>query len=158
MKFGFVGSGSIAKKMAQTFQNVEKAEIIAIASTNPKTMGELSEEYNIPDCYDSYEEMLKSDNVEVVYIATPHSFHFDQAMQALENGKHVFCEKPIAISKELVEKLFIKAKEKKLFIGEAFWTRFNPLALKMQKEIKEQRFGRVISLMSDYGGNGLHSP
>uniref|UniRef100_UPI00403F77E5 Gfo/Idh/MocA family protein n=1 Tax=Candidatus Enterococcus willemsii TaxID=1857215 RepID=UPI00403F77E5 len=158
MKIGFVGSGNMARTMAQTFQHVANAELVAIASTNTKTMNELSKDFEIPNCYKDYEEMLRNKTIEAVYIATPHIFHFEQAMLALKYNKHVLCEKPITINQWLTEQLFEYAAEKKLFVGEAFWTRFNPLALKMQQDIRNERFGRVISIMSDFGGYGLNSP
>lgn len=144
--------------MARTFENVAGAELHAITSTNPATMQALRAEFGIAHCYTSYEAMLQSKEIEAVYIATPHSVHFEQAMQAIAYGKHVLVEKPLTTDKKLAEQLCAEAKAQGVFLGEAFWTRFNPVALKMQQLIQEERYGKVLSLMSNYGGYGLQHP
>ena len=93
MKFGIIGAGSIAEQMAYTIMKMPKVNMYAIASRSIERAIEYKEKYNMQVAYGSYEAMLKDENVDVVYIATPHSFHYEQAKMCIEHGKHVLCEK-----------------------------------------------------------------
>ena len=90
-KIGIIGCGWIADKMAITLQGTPQAEAYAIASRDINKAKSLAEQYNFQKAYGSYEELLADDNVELVYIATPHSHHYEHARMALLAGKHVLC-------------------------------------------------------------------
>lgn len=85
-----------------------------------------------PTPYGSYDELLKDPNVDIVYIATPHSHHFEHAKITLEAGKHVLCEKPLTVNARQAKALYEMAKEKGLFFMEAVWTRFFPISVSLQ--------------------------
>ena len=127
-KIGIIGCGWIADKMAITLQGTPQAEAYAIASRDINKAKSLAEQYNFQKAYGSYEELLADDNVELVYIATPHSHHYEHARMALLAGKHVLCEKAFTATTWQAEELIALAREKNLFITEAIWTRYMPLS------------------------------
>lgn len=102
-----------------------------------------------PKAYGSYAELVADPDVEIVYVATPHSHHFQNAMLALEAGKHVLCEKALTVNASQAKKLVEKAKEKKLFFMEAVWTRFFPLSIKVREMITSKEIGDVYRVMAD---------
>ena len=97
----------------------------------------------------SYESLLASPGVDIVYIATPHSHHFQNVMAALHHGKHVLCEKPLAVSAAQATKLFAVAKAKKRFLMEGLWTRFLPAGLAVRQLIRDGTIGTITRVFAD---------
>ena len=135
-RIGIIGAGWIAEKMAQALAPIKDIEVYAIASRSIQKAESFAKEYNIPKAYGSYAEMVTDPQVDLVYIATPHSHHFEHSMLALESGKPVLVEKAFTANAAQAEKLIQIAKDKGLFITEAIWTRYMPLSHKV-KEIME---------------------
>lgn len=116
--------------------------------------------------YGSYKELVEDPNVDIIYVATPHSHHFPHALLALRAGKHVLCEKPFTVNAEQTKILVDLAREKKLFLMEAVWTRFFPISIEIRKLIKDGVIGDVTRVVSDlslaqnpestYGPNDEH--
>lgn len=127
-KIGIIGCGWIAEKMAITLQGMEKVEAYAIASRNLNKAQAFAKQWNFTRAYGSYEEMLDDKAVELVYIATPHSHHFEHTRLSLMKGKPVLCEKAFTANAKEAEELLQLAKEKNLFLTEAIWTRYMPLS------------------------------
>ena len=120
MNIGILGAGSIARQMAYTISKMDNATNYAIASRDYKKSQEFAQEFGFIKAYGSYEEMVKDPEVELVYIATPHSLHYEHAKLCLNNGKHVLCEKAFTTNEKQAEELFEIAKEKNLFITEPY--------------------------------------
>lgn len=135
-KVGIIGAGWIAEKMAEALAPLEDYCVYAIASRSIGKATEFAGRWNIPKAYGSYEDMVKDNNVDLVYIATPHSHHFPHAMLALNAGKPVLVEKAFTANAAEAEELIETARSKGLFITEAIWTRYMPLSHKV-KEIME---------------------
>ena len=135
-RLGIIGAGWIAEKMAQALAPLHDIEAYAIASRSIDKAQAFAREHNILKAYGSYEEMVADPDIDLVYIATPHSHHFEHAMLALEHGKPVLVEKAFTANAAEAEKLIGTAREKGLFITEAIWTRYMPLSHKV-KEIME---------------------
>lgn len=135
-KVGIIGAGWIADKMAEALSPLSDYCVYAIASRSLEKAAAFAERWNVPKAYGSYEEMLDDKDVDLVYIATPHSHHFPHAMLALEHGRHVLVEKAFTANAQEAEVLIRTAREKGLFITEAIWTRYMPLSHKV-KEIME---------------------
>lgn len=135
-KVGIIGAGWIADKMAEALSPLSDYCVYAIASRSLDKAAAFAERWNVPKAYGSYEEMLEDKDVDLVYIATPHSHHFPHTMLALEHGKHVLVEKAFTANAQEAEVLIRTAREKGLFITEAIWTRYMPLSHKV-KEIME---------------------
>lgn len=100
--------------------------------------------------YGSYAELVADPRVDVVYVATPHSHHFQNAMLALDAGKNVLCEKALTVTAAQARKLVAKAQEKKLFFMEAVWTRFFPLSIKVCELIASGEIGTVYRTMGEW--------
>lgn len=135
-KVGIIGAGWIAEKMAEALAPLEDYCVYAIASRSIGRAKEFAGRWNIPKAYGSYEDMVKDNDVDLVYIATPHSHHFPHAMLALNAGKPVLVEKAFTANAAEAEELIETARSKGLFITEAIWTRYMPLSHKI-KEIME---------------------
>lgn len=135
-KVGIIGAGWIAEKMAEALAPLEDYCVYAIASRSIGKATEFAGRWNIPKAYGSYEDMVKDNDVDLVYIATPHSHHFPHAMLALNAGKPVLVEKAFTANEAEAEELIETARSKGLFITEAIWTRYMPLSHKV-KEIME---------------------
>ena len=126
MKIGMVGTGSIAHTMATEFARLTTMPVVAVCSRNVDTGLAMANEFHIPKVYTEYDEMLADPEVELVYIATPNSLHFEQAKAALLAGKHVLCEKPIVPTVAQLDELLSLAKERRLFLLEAITTIDHP--------------------------------
>ncbi|GFZ46901.1 hypothetical protein JCM24511_04121 [Saitozyma sp. JCM 24511] len=100
--------------------------------------------------YGSYEEVYNDPNVDAIYIGTPHTFHHANAKGALLGGKHVLCEKPFTLDLEELDELIAIAKDKKLFLMEAVWTRFHPIAYAVQDIIHSGKLGKVKRFSSEF--------
>lgn len=135
-KVGIIGAGWIAEKMAEALAPLEDYCVYAIASRSIGKATEFAGRWNIPKAYGSYEDMVKDNDVDLIYIATPHSHHFPHAMLALNAGKPVLVEKAFTANAAEAEELIETARSKGLFITEAIWTRYMPLSHKV-KEIME---------------------
>ena len=135
-RIGIIGAGWIARKMCRAISPFTDMEIYAIASRTLEKAEAFAAEHNIRKAYGSYEEMVCDPAVDLVYIATPHSHHYDHAMLALEHGKPVLVEKAFTANARQAEKLIETARSKGVFITEAIWTRYMPLSHKI-KEIME---------------------
>lgn len=135
-KVGIIGAGWIAEKMAEALAPLEDYCVYAIASRSIEKATEFAGRWNIPKAYGSYGEMVADNDVDLVYIATPHSHHYPHAMLALNAGKPVLVEKAFTANAAEAEELIETARSKGLFITEAIWTRYMPLSHKV-KEIME---------------------
>lgn len=135
-RIGIIGAGWIAEKMAQAITSLKDIEITAISSRSIEKASAFASKHNIPKAYGSYAEMVADPEIDLVYIATPHSHHYEHSMLALESGKPVLVEKAFTANAAQAESLIRTAKDKGLFITEAIWTRYMPLSHKV-KEIME---------------------
>ena len=135
-KVGIIGAGWIAEKMAAALSPLNEYCVYAIASRSLEKAEEFARTWNIPKAYGSYEEMVMDPEVDLVYIATPHSHHYPHTRLALEHGKHVLVEKAFTANAAEAEELLAMARSKGLFITEAIWTRYMPLSHKV-KELME---------------------
>ncbi|UII79774.1 Gfo/Idh/MocA family protein [Flagellimonas sp. CMM7] len=150
IKWGIIGPGNIAEKFASSLQLVEDAEISAVASRTLDKAQKFADEYAIENVFGSYEELFESDTTDIVYIATPHNFHKDLAIRAMQSGKHVLCEKPLGINKPEVVELIEVAKQNKVFLMEGLWSRFNPSIKKVKGLVDEGAIGKVSYLHADF--------
>lgn len=135
-KVGIIGAGWIADKMAEALAPLNEYCVYAIASRSLDKAQAFAQNWNIPKAYGSYEELVNDKEVDLVYIATPHSHHFPHTMLALEHGKPVLVEKAFTANAHEAEILLETARSKGIFITEAIWTRYMPLSHKV-KEIME---------------------
>lgn len=127
--------------------------VVAVASSSSKSRAEqFISDTSIPQpcaAYGSYDELVADSNVDVVYVATPHSHHYQNVMLALEAGKHVLCEKAFTVNAAQAKILCETAKKKNLFLMEAVWTRYFPLSVQVREAIKNGEVGEVLRVTAD---------
>ncbi len=143
IRFGIVGTGNIAHRFAEAIKNVSQAELSAVASRTIENAEIFGKEFNIPNRFGSYEAMAKSDAIDVAYIAVPHSGHAECSILMMKNGKHIICEKPLAINTKEVEEMIASAKENNVFLMEAMWARLVPGTIKLLELIENGLLGEI---------------
>lgn len=133
IKVGIIGAGWIANKMSEALAPLSNAEVIAIASRSETKAKEFAAAYGIKKAYGSYEALVCDNDVDLVYVATPHSHHYQHAKLAIEHGKAVLVEKAFTANAREAEELIRMAHERNVFITEAIWTRYMPLSHKVKE-------------------------
>lgn len=146
IRFGIVGTGTIAHRFAQAIQNVENAELVAVASRAKETAEEFGNKFNIPVRFDSYKKMAESDVIDAAYIAVPHSGHIGCSCLMMKNKKHVLCEKPMAVNSREVEEMFRCAEENGVLLMEAMWARLVPGTIEMLELVKNGVLGDILGV------------
>lgn len=151
MKFAILGAGNIAQTMANTISKMNGIESYAVASRDIGKATEFATKNGFEKAYGSYEELVQDDEVELVYIATPHSHHYAHARLCIEHGKPVLCEKAFTANAKQAKEILSLAKEKKVFITEAIWTRYMPSRERIQAVIDSGIIGDVTSVTANLG-------
>ena len=150
-RVGILGAGKIAGIIADTLNKLDAFEPYAIASRDIDKANEFGDKYNIEKRYGSYEELANDPDVELIYIATPHSHHAEQAKMCLNAGKPILVEKAFSYNAATTEEVLNLAKEKKLFAGEAMWIRFLPMYKLMIEYIQRGAIGKVYNITCSLG-------
>ncbi len=158
IRWGIVGLGKIAQHFANDLKLVEDAVLAGVASRSEAKAKEFAHKNGAAHHFADYETLFKSDEVDVVYIATPHTFHKTVAIKAMESGKHVLCEKPLGIHRIEVEELLKVAKENKVFLMEALWSRFNPTIRKALELVENGTIGKLKYINADFGFYAMDRP
>lgn len=149
MKVGIIGAGKIAAIMADTISRMRGAEMYAVASRNMDKAMEFASIHHVTRPFGSYEDMLSDPAVELVYIATPHPFHFEHAKMCIDAGKPVLVEKPFCVNAKEAEELLSYAKKKGVFITEAMWVRYMTMAGTIKKLLKDGVIGTPKMIMAN---------
>ena len=149
MKIGILGCGRIANTVISGLVKLTEVECYAAASRSLENAQSFAQRFGIPKAYGSYEQMLLDPEVELVYIATPHSHHYEHMMLCLEYGKHVICEKAFTMNAEQARKVLAFAAEKGLYVAEAIWTRYMPSRKIIQDTIDSGIIGKVNTLTAN---------
>ena len=146
IRFGIVGTGTIAHRFAEAIKNVDNAELVAVASRTKENAEKFGCEFDIPARFDSYEKMALSDVIDAAYIAVPHSGHIGCSCLMMNNGKHVLCEKPMAVNSKEAEEMFRCAKENNVLLMEAMWARLVPGTIKMLELVENGVLGDILGV------------
>ena len=150
IRWGIAGPGGIARKFADDMQLVEGCRLVAVGSRNLERAKSFAEDYGAELAFGSYEELFECKEVDVIYIATPHTSHAELSMLAMEKGKNVLCEKPFGINSGDVRRMIDLANEKGVFLMEALWSRFNPTVRAVKERIEDGEIGNVRYLHADF--------
>lgn len=151
LRIGILSTASIVPRFINAARQAEGCTISAIASRSPEKAREKAALWQIPQVFSSYEELLCAEEIDVVYIALINSEHFLYARRALEQGKHVFCEKPLALDPAEIRVLFSIAREKRLFLMEMQKCVFLPVIQQLKERIRSGEFGRIT--MADFSSS-----
>jgi len=149
--WGVIGPGNIANTFAKAIASSTKGKILAVASRSEKRAADFASTYQIEKIYSDYEQMLADPKIDIIYIATPHNFHYQQAKMCLEAGKHVLVEKPCTVNAQQMQKLVEIAQSKKLLLQEALWSRFMPCLSQLRQLLNEGLIGDIQYIQSDIG-------
>ena len=150
IRLGIVSAGAIVARVMKDMHLLENVEITAIAARDLRRAQEAAEQYHIPHAYGSYLELAQSDEIDLAYIATPHNFHAEQAMLMMRHGKHVICEKPMAINHTEVQRMVDCARENGVFLMEAMWTRFQPCVRTLMQMLRDGVIGEVRNIFGEF--------
>jgi len=151
IRWGIVGPGKIAHKFAQGLASLPDAKLFAVASRSEERAREFARQYKAPFFYQGYENITRNPDVDIVYIATPHPYHYENALMCLENGKPVLCEKPFTITRGQLQRIVDTSRSKKVFLMEAIWTRFLPTIQKVIEIRDSGKLGTIRAIYADFG-------
>lgn len=150
IRWGIIGAGIIAHKMAEAITLEPDNELVAIASKSPERAQAFADQHQIDS--ETYARLVSRDDIDVIYIATTHNFHADNALLALAHGKHVVIEKPFTVNAPQAQVLIDCAQRHGVFLMEAIWTRFLPSMVKLRDTIQSGRIGNVKIANINFGG------
>ncbi len=150
LKWGILGLGKIAHHFCNDLLLVDGSELHAVGSRSKDKADSFAKQYGASQSYGSYQELINDSEIDIIYVATPHSSHLEYAKMAMGAGKHVLCEKPLAINFDQVSQLVDISKENKVFLMEALWTRFNPVFEEVISKIKNGAIGIPTYLNSTF--------
>lgn len=150
INWGIIGLGNIAHQFAQDLALVDDAVITAVASRNLEKATDFALKYNVVNAYGDYNSIFNDATVDIIYIATPHDSHAELTIKALQNNKHVLCEKPLALNYKDAMLMIAVSKQNNVFFMEAFWTRFNPTIREVLHKIKNGAIGEIKYINADF--------
>ena len=154
IKMGIMGAGSIAGQMAATINQMDsQMEVYAIAARDLDRAKDFGKKYGCKKAYGSYEEMLQAEDIDLVYVALPHSHHYKYAKMSLEAGKNVLCEKAFTVNAEQAREIIELAEKKGLFLTEGLWSRYMPSRKIMKDIIESGVIGEAVSMTGNLGYN-----
>jgi predicted dehydrogenase len=149
-KWGILAPGKMSAKFTRGLKLLDNAELYSVGSRDHSRAEQFAKEYGFRKYYGSYEEFAADPELEVVYIASPHSHHFEHTMLCLRNGKHVLCEKAFAINSAEVEAMIAEAVKRRLFLMEALWPPFQPFYKKASELLNSGILGRALYLYGSF--------
>lgn len=149
VKMGILGAGSIAGTMAATIREMDSVERYGVAARDYGRAEAFAKTYGFSHAYGSYEEMLRDPDLELVYVATPHSYHYEHIKLCLEHGKHVLCEKAFTLNEKQAAEVLAMAEEKGLLLTEAIWTRYIPMRKRLDDVLASGVIGTPYMLSAN---------
>ena len=153
INWGILGCGKIAHAFAEGLSVLPSARLLAVASRSGERAAGFAKRHNAERNYADYESLAVDPDVDVIYIATPHNFHFEHTLLSLDHNKSVLIEKPICVNAKETRKLIETARGKQVFLMEAMWTRFLPVIEMIKNWLKDSVLGEVKMLFADFGFN-----
>lgn len=152
LRWGILSTGTIAQKFAATFAQLNDCgTLLAAASRSQEAAGRFAADHAIARAYGSYLELVRDPDIDVIYIASPHSLHYEHAKLCLEHNKHVLCEKSFTVNLAQATELIELAKARQLFLMEAFWTKFLPAYRQLENILAAGTIGTITHFRAQYG-------
>ena len=152
VNWGIMGAGGIAGRFAQTVSACPCAKLVGVASKTEEKAKAFAQQHNVPNFYSSYEQLVQNKDIDSIYVATTHNFHYENMMLALKNGKNVLCEKAFTLTANQAKEAIDLARQKGLFLMEAFMTRFLPVNNSIKRLINSGEIGKILNITSTFGG------
>jgi len=151
IRWGILGTGNIANSFATGVATMPDAQLAAVGSRNQSTADAYGDRFKIPRRYASYTELVHDPEIDVVYIATPHSLHLENMLLCFEAGKPVLCEKPFTLNAAQARQAVAQARKHQLFAMEATWMRFTPLIVRLRELLADNIIGEIRMVNADFG-------
>ncbi|MFB6987615.1 MULTISPECIES: Gfo/Idh/MocA family protein [unclassified Streptomyces] len=158
VRWGVLATGGIAATFTEDLQAMPDAEVVAVASRTDASAQAFAQRFGIPRAYGSWAALAADEEVDVVYVATPHSAHREAAALCLEAGKHVLCEKAFTLNAREAGELVKLARDRGLFLMEAMWTYCNPVIRRMTELVRDGAIGDIRTVQADFGFAGDFGP
>lgn len=146
VRIGILAAGKIAGKMAKTLRAMNWVISYGVASRSLEKAEQFAREHGVKKAYGSYEELVKDPEVELIYVASPHSHHYEHIKLCLEHGKHVLCEKAFTVNEAQAREVTSMAREKHLLLSEAMWVRYMPMVRTLKEVLESGVIGRVSTV------------
>lgn len=150
VRWGIIGTGTIAQAFAADFAHAKTGTLRAVASRSKEAADAFAERYDIELSMVDYYSLINSHEVDVIYVAVPHSLHFELTKACIKAGKHVLCEKPFTLNEAQAQELFELAAQHEVFVMEAMWTRFNPALEQAIEWVEEGEIGLLQSVQASF--------
>ncbi len=150
LRFGIIGAGRIAGRWMTDARLLSEVQVTCVAARDLDKVRKFAREWEIPNALDSYDALLRHPEVDAVYIATPHPQHHAQAIAAMRAGKHVLCEKPVAINAAQLREMQACARENGVFFMEAMWTRCFPSTLRAKELVERGAIGELRAVHAQF--------
>ena len=157
VKWGIIGLGNIALKFSEGFQYTKNAKLFAISSRNKNKLQAFKNKFQINDnyCFTNYDSLLECKDLDIVYIALPHSLHYEWVMRSIEKEKNILVEKPATVNFLQMTNIKNNLKDKNIFFSEAFMYRYHPQISKVIELLKNNVIGNLVSMESLFGFDAL---
>lgn len=149
--WGIFGTGNISGTFANALKGLEDACLYAVAARKMESAQQFAKRHNVQKYYESYEELVKDPQVDVVYIGTIHTTHFELMKLCIEHKKAVLCEKPFTLNAREAQEIIRLAQKHQVFVMEAMWTKFLPTTDKVKEWINSGRIGEVKNIRAEFG-------
>ncbi|MCG2461274.1 Gfo/Idh/MocA family oxidoreductase [Flavobacteriaceae bacterium F89] len=150
IRWGILGPGHIAHSFAKDLLLVPDGELVAVGSRNLDRAKKFGDTYGASRFFGSYEELYNCEEIDVIYIATPHTYHAEHSIAAMDHGNPVLCEKPMGVNRAEVKNMIAASKRNNVFMMEALWSRFNPAIRKIKQMVVEGVIGEIGHMSSDF--------
>jgi len=157
-KWGILAPGKMSAKFTRALQLLENVELYAVGSRDLEKSRVFAEEFGFKKYYGSYQELAMDPEVEIIYIASPHSHHHEHALMCLRNRKAVICEKAFALNSREVTEMINEAKDQKVFLMEALWPPFQPIYRKTKEIVEEGSPGKILHLNARFSFQAPYDP
>jgi predicted dehydrogenase len=158
IRWGILGTGNIASQFARGLAVLPDAQLLAVGSRSQASADAFGDMFSVERRYTAYEALANDPDIDAVYVGTPHVFHRENTLLCLRHGKAVLCEKPFAINAHEAQEMIDFAREHKVFLMEAMWTRYMPIFVHLRDLLAQQVIGDVRMIHIDFGFRARFNP
>jgi len=157
-KWGILTAGKMSAKFVKALKLLDNAELYAVAARDPERAKQFADEFGLKKYYSAYEELASDPEVDIIYIASPHSHHLEHTMLCLKNRKAVMCEKAFSLNSREVEIMINESRKQGVFLMEALWPPFQPIYRKTRELLQSGTAGKLIHLDARFGFQPPYDP
>jgi predicted dehydrogenase len=157
-KWGILAPGKMSAKFTRGLRLLDNVELYAVGSRDPERARQFASDFGYRKFYGSYEELASDPDLDIIYIASPHSHHYEHTLLCLKNNKAVICEKAFALNSNEVEEMISEAVAKKVFLMEALWPPFQPMYIKTKEILEHGDMGRILHLNARFSFQAPYIP